>query len=90
MTEEREGAERRMRLIPNLLPFGQDACKACGTPTYVREPALRYCEGLCVEDGQGGFASLTTAGDGPAPHLHVTCDRCSYQWLTKTRPEPPK
>lgn len=50
---------------------------------------LSYCEGT---HGRGiawvrsntRFIDMTTFGDGPKAHLHVTCNTCGYEWLEET------
>jgi DNA-directed RNA polymerase subunit RPC12/RpoP len=58
------------------------ACAACFNGTAF---SLRYCEE--THPTQQPHVNTTTVNDTPAPHLHVTCDECGYEWLMKTRTE---
>lgn len=65
----------------NIIPFAeQSECRACGYKGHAYTPAFRYCESICIPDGFGGWLGCQVV-----PHLHRTCERCSYSWLMHTK-----
>ena len=60
---------------PEIMPFTDNTRRAC--PKCDREPMqhihkIEYCSGYC------GIVQP------PVEHLHVTCWRCGFRWLTYT------
>lgn len=72
--------------VMELKPFGTQDCIMCGLQAAAAEtvPRFQFCEVACRPDGHGGFIDARTAGQAPTPHMHRTCIRCGYTWLTET------
>lgn len=63
-----------------LRPIGS-TCAACGS---IGIATMRYCDAICERVGSR-YLDVRTGMDGSRPHLHVTCGRCGYEWLTETQ-----
>lgn len=69
----------------DLKPFGTTECVMCGFKDSWKENGLRYC--VVPHKVSIHIAYRVTTGQlgSPQPHLHVTCQRCQYEWLTETK-----
>ena len=55
------------------------SCDACQMSRALFE--YRYCESVCLSDGEGGWLRTQTVGETGIPHLHMKCGRCGFSWL---------
>lgn len=61
-----------------LAPFNS-VCLACGSSNA----AMRFCTEVHMQAGPGEWVDARAMGDAPEPHLHRTCERCSFEWLER-------
>lgn len=54
-------------------------CIMCGGLNTRR---LKYCTQTHPDNPP--YINISSNGTPPAPHLHVTCERCGYEWLERT------
>lgn len=67
--------------MDDLKPFSGTFCRMCGFPGL----SYKFCVRACIDNGSGGFEDATALGSTDKPHLHRQCQRCSYEWLEKTK-----
>jgi hypothetical protein len=58
-------------------------CRKCRAYLPEISAGWRYCTTRCVPV-HNGYMEVTQIGDPFADHLHRTCGRCGYEWLTET------
>jgi hypothetical protein len=72
--------------LDTLAPADATTCRIC----FAERAYIRYCERTCIRGIQGSgydsFVDATLVGSAPQPHLHRTCKRCAYEWLTEVTP----
>lgn len=68
-----------------LLPFATNGCTMCGMDHPAMSAGFRYCASGCISIvGRDQYGDMTTHGQSPTPHMHRTCKRCGFEWLTET------
>ena len=69
-----------------LLPITTNGCTRCGHQAAIPQQSTtyRYCECICERNHLGAYRFTSDIGTPGQPHLHRTCVRCGYEWLTVT------